>query len=106
MLGANLGVKTNFERCNLSVSLVKIVPRAQQEHIMLLKIGVIVLLFIVIYCLGSGLYYLVREGQGSRNLAKALTWRISLSLFVFMLLFVGYFFGWITPHALLPQGGL
>lgn len=75
---------------------------------MLLKIIVIVLLFVVLYCLGSGLYYLVREGQGSVNLAKALTWRVSISLLVFTLLIVAYFMGWITPHPLLiptPQGG-
>jgi hypothetical protein len=31
-------------------------------------------------------------------MARALTMRISLSLGLFVLLFVGYHFGWIAPH--------
>lgn len=65
---------------------------------MTLKIIIISILAIILYCLGSGLFYLVRGGSESSNLAKALTWRILLSLALFALMMLSYFFGWITPH--------
>lgn len=63
------------------------------------KACILAFLLFIFYCLGSGVYYLVKRGSDPRKLATALTWRIGLSLAVFFLLLVGYFFGWITPHA-------
>lgn len=65
---------------------------------MLLKIVVLLLLAIILYCLGSGVFFLIKEGSSTR-LAKALTWRIGLSFCLFILLMVAHWFGWITPHA-------
>lgn len=65
---------------------------------MLLKILVIAILLIIIYCLGSGLFFLMREGRDSTNMVKALTWRIVLSFILFIFLILTYLFGWITPH--------
>lgn len=62
---------------------------------MLLKIIVAVLLLIIIYCLGSAVVYLVRDGSSSVNMAKALTWRITLSLFLFLLLVISFILGWV-----------
>lgn len=46
--------------------------------------------------LASALYYLVRDrGQGSRT-AKALTVRVALSVVLFGVLMLGYYFGLIT----------
>ncbi len=64
------------------------------------KILIILFLAIILYCLGSGLFYLVRDKSDSNRVAKALTWRISLSLLVFILLFVAYALGWIAPHSI------
>ncbi len=69
---------------------------------MLLKIVVLLLLAIIIYCLGSGLFFLVRdEGKSSTRMIKALTWRIVLSFGLFILLIVAYALGWITPHSVM-----
>lgn len=69
---------------------------------MLLKLGVIALLILIIYSLGSGLFFLVRESQDSARLVKALTWRIVLSFCLFVLLIIAYAMGWIAPHGILP----
>lgn len=63
---------------------------------------IVVLLFIVfiILSLGSALYYLVKDKGQSERTVKALTVRISLSIFLFALLMASYYFGWV------PQTGL
>lgn len=63
---------------------------------------IVVLLFIVfiIFSLGSALYYLVKDKGQSERTVKALTLRISLSIFLFVLLMASYYFGWV------PQTGL
>lgn len=65
---------------------------------MIMKVVVVLLLITIIYCLGSALFYMMRDKGGSRSMAKALTWRISLSLIVFLFLLIGFALGWITPH--------
>lgn len=66
---------------------------------MIVKVIIVLFLLFILYSLGSALYYLVREKRGnSTQVVKALTWRIGLSLLLFILLFVGYWLGWITPH--------
>ncbi len=55
----------------------------------------------ILYCLGSGAFYLTKRGRGV-SLAKALTWRIILALLLFGFLFLAYQIGWIQPHGLLP----
>lgn len=64
------------------------------------KLVIILFLVIILYALGSGLFYLVRDKGRSDRVVKALTWRISLSLLLFILLFVAYALGWIRPHGL------
>ena len=71
---------------------------------MLVKIAVIVFLLIILYCLGSGLYFLVKEGRNSVAMAKALTWRIGLSIALFALLIFAYAMGWVAPHGVVVVG--
>jgi uncharacterized BrkB/YihY/UPF0761 family membrane protein len=63
---------------------------------------IVVLLFIafIVISLGSALYYLVKDKGQSERTVKALTVRISLSIFLFVLLMASYYFGWV------PQTGL
>jgi len=67
---------------------------------MLTKILVIALLFFVIYSLGSGLYYLLNDQGKSTRVVKALSWRIGISLVLFIFLMVGFYAGWMTPHVM------
>jgi DUF2909 family protein len=65
---------------------------------MIVKVIIVLLLLLILYSLGSAMYYLVKEKDNSTDVVKALTWRIGLSLFLFCLLFVAFWQGWITPH--------
>ncbi len=68
---------------------------------MLLKYAALLLLLIILYCLSSGLFYLIRDGIATKRLAWALTWRSALSIMLFALLLIGYNLGWIMPHGLM-----
>lgn len=67
---------------------------------MLMKIVIVILLLVIVYALASGLFFLVKDKSQSDRVVKALTWRISLSLILFILLFIAFAFGWISPHSL------
>ncbi len=62
----------------------------------------IVVLFLIgiLFSLGSGLVFLLRDKGGSTRMVKALTWRIGLSLLLFALLITSYFLGWVYPHGI------
>lgn len=65
---------------------------------MLFKVIVLLFVMFILYSLGSGLVYLVRDKSRSTRVVKALTWRIGLSVLLFILLFIAYALGWIAPH--------
>lgn len=69
---------------------------------MLVKLIVILFLLVILYSLGSALYYLTHEKNeaDANRVVRALTWRIGLSLLLFILLFVAYAMGWIQPHGI------
>lgn len=67
---------------------------------MLFKLIIILFLGVIFYSLGSALFYLIRDQGDSDRVVKALTWRIGVSLFLFVLIFIAYAFGWITPHTI------
>lgn len=67
---------------------------------MIFKTIVVILLLIVILSLGSALYHLVSHKGNSDKLLKSLTWRIGLSVFIFILLLVGQAMGLIQSHGL------
>jgi hypothetical protein len=61
-----------------------------------MKIVVLLFILFILSSLGSALYYLVKDRGTSRRTAKALTWRIGLSITLFALLMLGYYSGLIT----------
>lgn len=65
---------------------------------MLIKILIVATLVAILLSLASGLFHLVKdEGQGKR-MVNALTVRIALSVLLFILLFIAWSQGLITPH--------
>jgi len=65
---------------------------------------IIALLVFVLFSLGSALYFLVVDPAKSTRVVKALTWRISLSIIIFLLLMLAFEMGWIVPHSLNAGG--
>jgi hypothetical protein len=68
---------------------------------MLVKAIIVVFLLIILYALGSALFFLARDKKNDEmRFVKALSWRIGLSLLLFILLFVAFAMGWIAPHTI------
>ena len=71
---------------------------------MAFKLIVVGLLLAVVIALFSGLYALMkggREGQGEAErtrLARSLSWRIGLSIVLFLFLLVALRFGWVQSQ--------
>jgi len=63
-----------------------------------IKIGIVAAMIAIVFSLGSGLFYLVADKGQSRRTVKALTWRISLSIILFLLVVLGLVTGVITPN--------
>ena len=66
---------------------------------MIFKIVILSLLVIVLISLGTALFAMAK-GDKSDKMLKALTWRIGLSVGIFILLLIGQAMGYITPHGL------
>lgn len=62
---------------------------------MVFKIVVVLVLFVIIASLFSALYFLAKDKDGGDRTVKALTLRIGLSITLFILLLLGYYFGLI-----------
>ncbi len=67
---------------------------------MLIKLVIIAVMFVILYCLGSGLYFLIKKKP--KNLARSLSWRIGLSIGLFLFLLLAASLGWIHPHGIDP----
>ena len=71
------------------------------------KFIIIVMLVLIVASLASAARSLVRKpgepGHDPRAMARALSWRIGLSVALFILLFVFYKTGLIQPHGLTPR---
>lgn len=61
---------------------------------------VIAFLIFIVLSLGSALYYLVRDKGSSDRTVKALTIRVVLSITLFLLLMLGFYFGIIPSQGL------
>jgi hypothetical protein len=65
---------------------------------MFTKIFILVMMLIIFISLFSGLLFLVRDKAQSKRTVKALTWRIALSLGLFIFLIIAFAAHWINPH--------
>ena len=60
---------------------------------MLIKLFIILMFLLIIGSLFSALGFLYKDGGHGKRTAKALTIRVSLSLFLFISLMLGFYFG-------------
>jgi Na+-driven multidrug efflux pump len=59
---------------------------------------VIAVLLLIVASLGSAAFFMLRGRGDSRRMVKALAIRVGLSVALFVLLMVGYYFGWFPGH--------
>ncbi len=67
---------------------------------MFIKAVTIFVMLVIIISLASGVVFLVRDEGKSQRTVKALTWRIALSLGLFLFLLIAFALGWISPHGI------
>ena len=66
------------------------------------KLVVLLILLLIVVSLGSALVSMLRGGNPTRT-ARALTYRIGLSVALFVLILVFVKLGWVTPHGVTPR---
>ena len=69
---------------------------------MLAKVLVIAIFLGILFSLGSGMVYLIKDRGQSDRIVKALSFRIGISVALFALLFLLWWAGLITPHGVRP----
>jgi hypothetical protein len=62
-----------------------------------MRIVVSILLVLILFSLLSGLVYLIRDRGHGERAVKALTWRIGLSIALFLVLLAGHYLGFWQP---------
>jgi hypothetical protein len=69
-----------------------------------MKILVLLAFVAIIASLGSALFYMLRDGQDGKpktgNMARALAWRVGLSILLFVCILVAWKLGYIQPTGL------
>lgn len=61
-----------------------------------MKAIIIILLAAIVISLGSGLFFLTRDKQGSTRMLNALKVRVALSIILIAFLLSAFYFGWIS----------
>jgi Protein of unknown function (DUF2909) len=62
------------------------------------KYLIVAMLALILISLGKALFHLSRSGQeDGKKMVASLAWRIGLSVALFVLLLVAYYYGWIHP---------
>jgi cytochrome bd-type quinol oxidase subunit 2 len=64
------------------------------------RIAVVAVLIAIVVSLGSALFHLVNDKGDSKKMVRALTVRIALSVALFVLIMLGWYLGFITPHGI------
>lgn len=66
------------------------------------KIIIVILLLLILLSLAAGMISLIKDRENSNRTVKFLTIRIVLSIFLFLLIGVSFYMGWLQPHGLAP----
>jgi len=67
---------------------------------MIIKILIALVMLAILYTLFRSLYFLATGKDDSKKLVNSLSWRIGLSLALFIMIVAGIFLGWIEPNGL------
>ncbi len=69
---------------------------------MLVKLVILAMLAAILITLGSAVFAMLGPRRGHTRMARALTWRVGLSVTLFLLLLAGFATGVLKPHAVVP----
>lgn len=69
------------------------------------KVVVLALLVASVVALFRALSAMMRGEGGEGKTVKALTWRIGLSIAIFLFLLLSMYMGWVKPHGVNPTQG-
>lgn len=67
---------------------------------MIIKVLIGVAMLAILFSLFRSLYFLATEKSDSKKTVNNLSWRIGLSIGLFVLIVAGILLGWIEPHGL------
>jgi len=67
---------------------------------LIFKIIIIILLFFIVLSLSGGLFFLAQDKGKSKRTVKSLTFRVILSISLFLLLIIGLLTGQLQPHGI------
>lgn len=66
----------------------------------MIKTLIIINFILILASLASGVVFLAKDDGKSNRVVTSLTVRVALSISLFLLLFIGYYFGDLKPHNL------
>lgn len=73
-----------------------------------MKSVIVIALVLVLASLAGAGVFMLRKGGDTRSrdarMARALTWRVGISIALFLFILLGWYLGWIKPTGL-PTGG-
>jgi len=69
---------------------------------MIIKVIVVLLLVLILLSLGAGMFSLIKDRGETDRTVKFLSWRIGLSITLFIVLVIAFLSGWIQPHGIVP----
>lgn len=72
---------------------------------MLIKTIILIMLLLVLVSLGASMFTMIKDRNKTDRTVKFLTFRIAISVSLFVLLIVSFFMGWIQPHGIMPPAG-
>lgn len=65
-----------------------------------MKIVILVAFGLIFLSLGSALFYLVRDRGGTRNVVRALSFRVAFSVALFAFILLSHWMGWIQSSGI------
>jgi hypothetical protein len=74
--------------------------RGRKEYPAGMRYVVIAMFLLIVGSLASAAVFMFRDRGGSKRMVKALAWRVGLSVALFLMLAIGYYFGLIQPGKL------
>ncbi|MEM7563035.1 MAG: twin transmembrane helix small protein [Pseudomonadota bacterium] len=68
----------------------------------MVKIIIVVLLGLIVLSLAASMFSMVKDRENTNRTVTLLSFRIALSIAVFIFIGVSFYMGWIQPHGIMP----